>query len=306
MAKYLKSKGRRMIYWADELDQIPDEPSAILQFWKGNPDILFQAAQRGHDLINCDNGFTYLDYNYASLSLDKAYNFDPVPAGFDKKRVSQVLGLGAQAWGEYTPTQYRFELQVFPRLAALAEAAWTPLNKKDYTAFVPRLQTQQARWSLAGILYTPDAEIPLIKIKEAVMQGTKIGSWTSDQLKVPKSRYNADPDSYKEFDITPYINGAGRYRVAAIPTAGADEIHVRVAEILENGKAVACDWAGHSSLVAKFGSKKIDYIMDLAVDSVQPGAKYTLRLNYFGPKGTVSAGDFYIKKIGTPLPSLNP
>ena len=302
MAKYLRSKGRRMIYWADDLAQIPDEPSAILQFWRGKPEVLSQAAQRGHDLINCSSSFTYLDYNYASLPLDKAYNFDPIPAGVDKKNQHQVLGLGTQAWGEYTPTQFRFEIQVFPRLAAMAEAAWTPLNKKDYTGFVTRLQTQQTRWALAGILYTPDCEIPLAKLQDEVRQGAKLGSWTADQVKVPKSRYSADPDSYHEFDVTDYISGAGRYRVAAIPTAGGDALCVRVAEILENGKPVTCDWAGISGTVVKIGAKTPEYIIELGLSSVKPGAKYILRLNYFGLQGTDSAGDFYIKKIGSPLP----
>ena len=296
MARYLKSKGRRMIYWADDVEQIPDEPSVILQFWRGKPEVLLQGAQRGHEFINCHSKFTYLDYNHAVLPLENAYSFNPVPEGMDEKAQRQLLGLGGQIWGEYTPTRFRFELQVFPRLAAVAENAWTLPAAKDYAAFKDRLPAQLRRWTLAGILYTPGADVPHEQLREEVMLGANVGGWSPSDVKLAKSRYRADPGNNHDVDITGEMSGPGRYRVASDATAGADELLVRVVEILENGQPVASDWAGHGGGTAKFGDKSASYVFDLWVKSVQHGAKYTLRINRFGLTGTDTAGDFYFKK----------
>jgi hexosaminidase len=299
LSKYLWAKGRHMIYWADVIEQIPDEKSAILQFFRGSQGVITEAVKRGHEIVNCANDFTYLDYNYAYLPLEKVYNFDPVPAGLDKKYQNQILGLGAQAWGEYIPTQFRCDLQVFPRLAAIAEVGWTMKEKKDFSAFTMRLKSQECRWALSGIRYTPDCERPMAELKQEVLQGTKIGSWTAAQVGKAQSPYPADPTNFHEFEVSGLLSGEGRYRVAFIPIGGTNALNVRVVELLENGKPVAADWGGVFGVSFQPGKPiNDDYIFDLLVSSFRPTAKYTLRINFFGLKGTDTLGDIFLKNTG--------
>lgn len=48
-----------------------------------------------------------------------------------------VLGAQGQLWTTYMPTPYHLEYMAFPQLAALAEAVWSPVAKKDYESLKP-------------------------------------------------------------------------------------------------------------------------------------------------------------------------
>ncbi|OGV73814.1 MAG: hypothetical protein A3K19_24540 [Lentisphaerae bacterium RIFOXYB12_FULL_65_16] len=299
LAKHLAAKGRRMLYWADALEQIPDEESTIVQYWRGNPALMAEAIGKGHDLVNSDNGPTYLDYHYASLPLQKAYGFEPIPTGLDAKLHGRVLGLGCQSWGEFTPTLFRRDYQVFPRLAAYGEVGWTRKERKDYAAFLARLKVQESRWDMTGIQYARGCEKPQAEIWEETMKGEKLGRWTADQVGAGSSRYGADAANWHEFDATRFVTAAGRFRVAFVPTGGASVINVRVVELLEDGKPVAADWGGFGGGSYAPGKRGGDSpLFDLVVRTCKPGAKYVVRANFFGLKGTDSSGDIFIRNVG--------
>lgn len=50
------------------------------------------------------------------------------------------MGVQANFWSEYVDTTEFLEYLMMPRLAAVAEAAWTPQAGRDYTSFVARLR----------------------------------------------------------------------------------------------------------------------------------------------------------------------
>ena len=56
-------------------------------------------------------------------------------------------------WTEHTRTWERLQHNLFPRMAALAEIAWTPLQRKDYDGFLARLPVQLQRYRALGIAY---------------------------------------------------------------------------------------------------------------------------------------------------------
>jgi hexosaminidase len=47
-----------------------------------------------------------------------------------------------------------------PRLAAMAELAWTPQAERDYADFVPRLVTLARHWCAEGVRYLRPHGIP--------------------------------------------------------------------------------------------------------------------------------------------------
>jgi len=47
-----------------------------------------------------------------------------------------------------------------PRLATMAEVAWTPQAERDYAGFVPRLVRLAARWDAEGVRHLRPAGIP--------------------------------------------------------------------------------------------------------------------------------------------------
>ncbi|MFA5326512.1 MAG: beta-N-acetylhexosaminidase [Prolixibacteraceae bacterium] len=168
ISNFIDKHGRRMMGWNEILgDNIHDLPnvadtkvteqlakSAIIQFWKGNLDLIQKAVSEGYDVVNSYHAETYLDYNYKTIPLSKAYTFDPIPEGLPEKYDSKILGTGCQMWGEWIPTVEKMDMQVYPRLAAYAEVGWTSKSVKNYTNFLTALPNLKKRWKLLGISYT--------------------------------------------------------------------------------------------------------------------------------------------------------
>lgn len=167
ISNYLSKKGRRMTGWNEimgsKLHEFTDSkdvaateklaPGTIVQFWKGELNLITDAVSKGYDVVNSYHAATYLDYSYSDISLEKAYSFDPIPAGLDPKYYSKILGSGCQMWGEWIPDNKAMNHQVFPRLAAYAEDGWTLPANKNFTQFQEALQFFYARWDKEGIGY---------------------------------------------------------------------------------------------------------------------------------------------------------
>ncbi|PNW26647.1 beta-N-acetylhexosaminidase [Formosa algae] len=161
MSKFIESQGYRMMGWNDVLGENLHHynveegntenneklaKSAIIHFWKGSQELMISALTKGHEVVNSQHNYTYLDYDFNSISLEKAYSFSPIPEGIDKKLESQVLGLGCQMWSEWIPTPEDLYRQVFPRIAAYAEVGWTNTSQKDFKRFQANLQTVKSNW----------------------------------------------------------------------------------------------------------------------------------------------------------------
>lgn len=52
----------------------------IVQFWKGDLDLIEETAQKGYDIVNSYHYGTYLDYDKSRIPLAKSYAFNPIPA----------------------------------------------------------------------------------------------------------------------------------------------------------------------------------------------------------------------------------
>ncbi len=169
MAQFIASKERRMMGWNEimggkslhdyagsgsETSDLKLAPGTIVHFWKGETDRIIDAAQKGYDVVNSFHEYTYLDYSLTQIPLEKAYAFSPIPQGMPDSLRSRILGGGCQMWSEWIPTVEAMNRQVFPRLAAYAEAFWTPASKKEQSRFSRHLQPWLERWKALG--YYPE------------------------------------------------------------------------------------------------------------------------------------------------------
>lgn len=169
ISKFIEENGRRMMGWNEIMgknihkgfEEKKDDKEAetelaknvVIHFWKGSLDLATEAAEKGYGIVNSLHSNTYLDYNYKSIGLEKAYGFDPIPEGLDQKFHGNVYGLGCQMWTEWTPTNDDVEYQTYPRLAAYAEVGWTNLANKNYKSFKIGLIKIQHHWDSLGINY---------------------------------------------------------------------------------------------------------------------------------------------------------
>ncbi len=156
-AKY----GKTSIGW-DEIATTKLSKGNIAQFWALEENAKL-AKDQGNQIIMSPAKKAYLDMQYDSTSrlglhwaayieLDDAYNWDPANYA-DGISKSDILGVEAPLWTETITTRADIEYMVFPRLAAIAEIAWTPTAKREWTDFQRRIAVQGKRWDINGIRY---------------------------------------------------------------------------------------------------------------------------------------------------------
>ncbi len=171
MAAFLRSKGRRLMGWNDIMgEKLLDhfntdkgdytvsgklDRDAIVHFWLGKEELLIKAVRDGHQVVNAFHKNTYFNYGYDEISLEQAYDFEPVPAGLSVDEAKMVIGTSCQLWSEYVPDVRTLNHQLYPRLAASAEVGWSEPGKKDYGSFLSRLGYFAARWKKMGIVMGP-------------------------------------------------------------------------------------------------------------------------------------------------------
>jgi hexosaminidase len=136
IGQYIKSKGKKVIGWNEILGDSVDEDT-IVQWWRGHPKKTRKLIERGRKFIISRFRNTYLDYNYLKNPMRNFY-FEPVP--FPRGKYEKgILGVETPLWTEWVPNIERLGWQVFPRLLAIAEVAWTDKNLKNYSDFKKRV-----------------------------------------------------------------------------------------------------------------------------------------------------------------------
>lgn len=70
-----------------------------------------------------------------------------------EQQLNLIRGIQANVWTERIQNTHRLDFMIFPRICALAEAAWTPDHKKDYADFRNRLEKMYPLWDQKEIYY---------------------------------------------------------------------------------------------------------------------------------------------------------
>jgi len=160
--KYLNSKGRNIIGW-DEILEGGLAPNATVMSWRGVEGGI-AAAKLNHNVIMTpgSNGL-YVDHAQSASPdepvniggnspYSKAYAYDPVPAELSEDQKKFIEGVQANIWTEYVENEAKLEYQVFPRMLALSEIAWSPVSRKDYKNFSEeRIPLHLARLDKSGV-----------------------------------------------------------------------------------------------------------------------------------------------------------
>ncbi len=163
LQKFLDKKGVKLIGWNEitgdnvheeanrgENSAVTLEPGTLVQFWDGSTELAKKAIKKGFNVVNSNRVFTYLDYPYEAIPLERSYSFNPYFEDLTPEQNSKILGLGCQMWGERTPTDARIYFQTFPRLAAYAECGWTKVENKNLADFTRRIAPVEKLWQSKG------------------------------------------------------------------------------------------------------------------------------------------------------------
>ena len=237
-AQYLISKGRSCIGW-DEImkGKLPD--GAAIMSWEGT-EAGEEAAEKGHNVVMTPTSYCYFDYaqfpasddyEYISGSTNTLYNtysFDP-SNGISEDHKKYVIGAQGNLWSEYIWERTDLHFKAFPRMIALAELTWTPLEKKNWERFLySYTQSGLERLHEMGIKPSP------------VQLGTK-GEWFQGDF--PKSKWVS-----AQWDLTGSAGSLGQYEVAFFHKGG-DALHIRNVNLYFSGVSVASD--EHESVISE-------------------------------------------------------
>jgi len=149
--KFLNGQGRAIIGW-DEILEGGLAPNATVMSWRGISGGI-QAAKQGHDVVMSPTSHSYFDYDYNNISVEKVFNYDPIPEELAGDERKHVLGAQGNVWTEWMPTSRRVEQMAFPRAVALAEAVWSPIEGRKWSEFQSRLQDAMKRLDARDVFY---------------------------------------------------------------------------------------------------------------------------------------------------------
>ena len=131
----------------------------ISQHWLRKDDLVLTHLQQGRKFIISKFFYTYLDYPYFMTPLRKVYNFEPIPSTLTEEYHGNIVGIEAPLWTEWVPRLDRFDWQVFPRLTAIAETAWSQPANKNYQDFRRRLSYFLKRLDKMGVKYAKESVV---------------------------------------------------------------------------------------------------------------------------------------------------
>jgi hexosaminidase len=176
--QYLTSKGRKIMGW-DEILEGGLSPNAQVMSWRGTEGGI-TAARQQHFVVMTPGSHCYFDHyqgekNQEPLAiggyttLDKVYDFQPIPEELEPSFKKYILGAQANVWTEYMATPEHVSYMVLPRMAALAEVLWnqarTPIEKRNFDDFKARLISahfpyyQERKWNYSRSIYQIQSEI---------------------------------------------------------------------------------------------------------------------------------------------------
>ncbi|MPM05323.1 Beta-hexosaminidase [bioreactor metagenome] len=157
IVSFLKNEGCEVVAW-DEILKEGTFPEVTIQNWSltGGKRII-RGIKEGQKCIVSNATKYYLDYPFHVFPLRSTYTFNPELEGLSKPDAQNILGIEAPLWTEAVDSALRIHWQMFPRLTAVSESAWTLEENKSFESFLTRLEYMNKRYDALGVNYAAKA-----------------------------------------------------------------------------------------------------------------------------------------------------
>jgi hypothetical protein len=161
------------------------------------------------------------------------------------------------------------DYQIYPRLLAEAEVAWSAQQNRSWPDFSRRLAAHLARLDELGIEYFAPAG-----------DAAKLGRWAASDFAPHAERRFA-------WDATSVFRTEGKYRVEVRRDTQGSRILVKSVCLLEDGKEINCD--RYASGVG------IDFkISWFTLTRLKTGARYTIQVIFESEKAVSAQGTVWV------------
>lgn len=154
---------RQLIFWNEVLHgntELMGNDITIMA-WIGANKAAKQAAKLGMNTILSPQIPYYINRKQANLptepktqgqgteTVEAVYNYQPLN-GVDAELQPYYMGVQANFWSEWVLEPSTLEYLILPRLAAVAEAGWTPQEKRNFESFKERIRKDAELYELKG------------------------------------------------------------------------------------------------------------------------------------------------------------
>ena len=121
------------------------DKTCIIFAWE-HPDVGIMSAKNGFKTVLCPGQKTYFDMAHnnstfergicwaATIEVKEVFDWQPLKE-YQPKEIENVLGIQGQLWSETITDKDYFDAMINPRLAALAEIAWSSKAKRTWSQF---------------------------------------------------------------------------------------------------------------------------------------------------------------------------
>ncbi len=171
--EHLKTLGKKLFCWNESITdggadlELMKQSGATIMCWNPCQGGAAKAAELGLNAIITEwgSGCYYInrrqsnDYGEPTAAggggdnVAATYNYVPVPANVSAERAKYYIGVQATFWTEHVSSNEYLEYLALPRFMCVAEAGWTPQEKKDWRSFVRRMTIDTEMLDLGEYIY---------------------------------------------------------------------------------------------------------------------------------------------------------
>jgi hexosaminidase len=167
MADSIIKLNNKVLAWDEVSDADLPAKNTVVFWWRHDrPETLKAALDKGFSVVMTPRIPLYFDFVQDSTDIsgrrwsageynpiEKVYHFSPERLPEVARHEQSIMGMQACLWTETVNSTQRLDYMLFPRISALAEAAWTANDKKDFNDFQFRLKAHLECFKAAGIYY---------------------------------------------------------------------------------------------------------------------------------------------------------
>ncbi len=150
MADSVKKLNAKVLAWDEAAEANLDPKNTILFWWRHDKPLqLEKALNKSYSVVLCPRLPLYFDFVQDSthvLGRKWGSKFNPILAVYQFPGKNElysntlIQGIQANVWSETIYDEKRLDFMLFPRIAALSSASWTPVEKKNDAVFLATLK----------------------------------------------------------------------------------------------------------------------------------------------------------------------
>ena len=199
VAEIIVKEGKIPVGW-DEIADAGVNKKSVVMWWRStSADSLRTALSKGYHAVLAPNNPLYFNFSEVDFergapwrsgtnSKKEIYDLNPIPSNLTEHK-ERILGVQCCLWGEFIENTRTLQYMLLPRLAVLAEIAWSAKNLRNFNGMLTRLEKEKERYSAYGLYFRKGYKF------------AKLAEITAENGKLPG----------ETFDITKFISGSGTY-----------------------------------------------------------------------------------------------